>query len=144
MIHHQTPLVHTRAFTWCVISGLMLPGFLPLLTIIFLCWSQFNSSKVFPTWEKDKNRNDNQWDDSGRGKQEPIRWVVRVSPSLFLRMLPPEQPPAVSPPCGRAGSADVWLVWVHIRPNAPDHASSPPWLFSCGMSQTLCVTARLR
>lgn len=37
--------------TWCVMSGLICPGFLPLLTIIFLCWSQFNSSKVFPTCE---------------------------------------------------------------------------------------------
>lgn len=38
--------------TWWVISGRTLPGSLPLFIIIFLCWSQFSSSNVFPTFKK--------------------------------------------------------------------------------------------
>lgn len=44
-------------FTWCVMSGLISPGFFPLLTIMFLCWSQFNNSNVFPTWQTTYKQN---------------------------------------------------------------------------------------
>lgn len=135
-------------FTWCVMSGLISPGFFPLLTIMFLCWSQFNNSNVFPTWQTTYKQNCEFINSAscyylrcyGHTSRSHTKVGVALTtshghkpeplPLQFLTKPSPEWPPVSSRTCGCEGYEGVWLVWVHIRLNVRSHASSPqgpPW-----------------